>query len=396
MTTRKAQARGRSCRGMWVGLLSAALVVACSTAGNRSAEPLASLDPDSRAQYDDAVATLYGAKDRFQYPAAADALAQVVNRSPTFAAGRFHWAYALSKLGRYDDLLVQTAATTEYADGLSPRQRLWLRALSFRAADEPYKEVEAWSAVTQAHPEDRWAWYELASSLSRVERYGEAADAAEKALALEPDPARWAASWIYYLHSKALYRSGQFAAAIPAGANGHSNRSTWRSTFYRQALGEARVNPDRIADLVNEYRAISAAEGRNNAAYTEANIALFYYELGDFSVAANFARASWDAQPSAYAAWALAFALTESGRPEAALAFIDGSAQDFLSNSFLQVARAWALYRVGQLEAALAALETADAQSSRWQYLIEFATRTVKRAIEEPDAKPAEPIPWLG
>ncbi|MEM8984233.1 MAG: hypothetical protein AAGC71_14465 [Pseudomonadota bacterium] len=387
---------GYSRRLLGLGLVAILALVACTAAPRPSATPLASLDTDSKALYERALVTLYSASDRFAYPAAVDALTDLIERYPTFGAARLHAAYAASKVGRYDAMAEHLEQASRYPASLSPRERLWLAALSQRADDEPFAEVDAWRKVTTMHPGDRWAWYELASTLSRVERYREAADAAGQAIAQEPNTERWEASWLFYLRSKALYRSGQYAAAIRAANPGQANRTTWRSTFYRRALAEARLDPTLVPALVDEYRAISAAEGRNNAAYTEANIALFYYELGDFAAAVDFAKASWDAQPSGYAAWSLAFALIESGKADAALAFIDQSATAFETNSFLQVARGWALYRLGRLDDSLDALNKAAELSSRWQYLIDFALRTVQRANAQPDLAPAPPIAWLG
>ncbi|MEM9532488.1 MAG: tetratricopeptide repeat protein [Pseudomonadota bacterium] len=341
-------------------------------------------------------ALLYDAPNRFGYSEAAELLREAAAAQPDVPQVQLDFAYALSKIGRFDELKQQVGRMTRRSPTLTDPQRHWLAALTERAHDRIGPEISTWQTLVEAAPDDRWAWYELSSTLARAERYGEAAAAAGRAAALEPDPARWESSWLYYLHSKALFRSGQYRQAVAAAEPGKRNATTWRSTFYRQALARMKSEPETASALVDEYWRISREEGRNNDAYTEANVALWFYELGDYDQAAEHARRSWSREPTAYAAWVIGFSLTEAGRPGEAQAFLDAAARDFGDNSFVQIARGWALYRQGKLPEAKQALVSAQQLSARWQSLLSYTMDVVNGALANPAAEPAPPIPWLG
>ncbi|MEM6683732.1 MAG: tetratricopeptide repeat protein, partial [Pseudomonadota bacterium] len=252
-------------------------------------------------------------------------------------------------------------------------------------------------ALTSRAPHDRWAWYDLASAYANLGRYDDVAKAARRALEIEPDPAQWSASWIYYLYAKALYRTGQYAQAAEVAKLGEVNASTWRSTFFRMALGQAKADADTdVSALVDEYIRISEAEGRNDEAYTAANIALFYFELGDYAKAAQNAQKSWDLKPQAYPFWVLVYSLAEAGKTSEALAFVNENGAQFDTHAFPQAAIGWARYRAGQVQAAQASYMRATSLLKRRNYQIETQRAVVDAAVGMAQSKPANPLKWLG
>ncbi len=340
---------------------------------------------------------LYNAKTRYEYPEAIKLLEKAVEEDGTNAAARFSLIYAYSKTSNFDKAAEQLVSIQTVRGELPEKDGLWLKALEAKITDDRDREVAAWQEVVETFPKDRWAWYELSSSLMAGEQYEESAQAAEQALALEPDPSKWEASWIYYLHSKALYRNGQYERAIEAAKPGQENKTTWRSTFYRMALAEVASGRERNpGKSVNIYRQISADEGRNSESYTEANIALFYFELGDYENAVKHARMSFELSPNAYPRWALGYSLIENGNVAEALQIVEEGLESNSENTNLLAAKAWALYRLDRFEESRDTFLTAQSTSPRKQYWIERDLKIVERAIDDPDAEKAPPVPWLG
>ncbi|MFK7888667.1 MAG: tetratricopeptide repeat protein [Gammaproteobacteria bacterium] len=266
---------------------------------------------------------LYNAKTRYEYPSIIEALETAAGQDPRNSATRLSLVYAFLKRGQYDKARPYVASLLRDPAGLDATERLWLDALDAQVSDRPFATIEGWHAVTQAFPTDRWAWYELATASANIEDYSGAANAAGEALRIESDPAKWEASWIYYLQSKALFRSGQVDGAIAAARAGKSNASTWRSTYFRMAIAQVAGGNREVADgFVQTYQDISKREGRNNAAYTAANIALFYYELGQYERAIEYAQEAYGPGGGSYPMWALSYSLVEAGRVDEALEVI--------------------------------------------------------------------------
>lgn len=349
-----------------------------------------------RALYEEGLEQLLGAKTRFEYPNAVATLERAVAADPEHGPTRIALAYALLKQSKFDEAEVHLAAAEETEATLVPVDRLWLAGMRARVDDAIEREIAAWETLTEAVPDNRWAWYELAVARSMAGRWADSAVAAATALELEPDPAKWEASWIYYLHSKALYRSGQVEAAGPAGAAGRANATTWRSTFYRMAIGQVAAGEKDAESLVEEYWSISNAEGRNNESYTEANVALFYFELGDYPAAVEHARRALELNPDAYQYWTLVYALSESDAVDEAVEVAERAAAAFPDDPYVLAARGWALYRAGDLEPARAALLAARAASPRRHTRAEAGLAVVEAALADAQAEPAPPIPWLG
>lgn len=339
-------------------------------------------------------AALYEAKTRYEYPDAIARLEQAVADGANDATTRFALVYGYLKTGRYDKAL-PLADGIEDAD-LSASDKVWLQALQARAADDPRREIAAWQRVVATYPADRWAWYELAVARSTVEDYPAAAHAAAQALSLVADPAKWEASWIYYLQAKALFRAGRYEQAVAAGTAGRENQTTWRSTYYRTALAQIAAGDAAMKDtFVDEYRDISTREGRNNTSYTEANLALAFYELGDFERGITHAREAYELDQSGYQSWALAYNLAESGRVEDAMQIMERAAVAFPEDAHVQAAKGWVLFRLGRHEDALAAVTNAQGLSARRVHYIQRMRTTIAAALADPDG--AEPErPWLG
>lgn len=383
-------------RSRWHTLLTSfsttLLLVAC---GN---EPATDVREDAvNAAFERGHHILYNAKTRYEYPEAIELLEQAIIEDADDAAAHLALIYAYTKRGEYDKASIQITSVKALRDLLDEKDQLWLDALDARVADRPALECERWRDIVDLYPQDRWAWYELSASYLTIGGYQRAADAAAKALEIETNAEKWEASWIYYLQSKSLFRSGQYEAAADAAAVGRENASTWRSTYYRMALAQIRAGDKDVAEnFVAEYREISNTEGRNDAAYTEANIALFYFELADYEKAIEHASTADELSPSAYTAWVLAYALVEDGRGQEGLTVAEAAASSFPDDNHLLTARGWALYRLGQFEAARAMLTEAESAAPRSQHYLRQMLDIVEAAISDPENSSEERIPWLG
>lgn len=340
---------------------------------------------------------LYNANTRFEYSQAISILENIVSTSPDNAEAHFELIYAYLKQEKYTEAGPVLSALVPMRDKLSDKSNLWLNALSHKINDDNAAEIEAWKKATQSYPNDRWGFYELSIAYSIFENYAQAATAAQRALTLEPSADKWGATWIYYLHSKSLYRSGQYEKAISAASDGRENATSWRSTFFRMKLGEIRHgNLTDVNTAIDEYIAISNSEGRNNLTYTHANIALFYFELGDYENAVKYARLSYDADPSAYQTWTLGCSMIENGNPQEAIAILEKGSIDFSTDAMTHLAKGWAYYRLGRLEEARVAILAAQTTSPRKSFTIEKSLKFVNDAIISSDAPSAPPVPWLG
>jgi tetratricopeptide (TPR) repeat protein len=365
-----------------------ALTAGCSATTPRIAEPSPALQEGREL--------LYGAANRFEYPRAIELLAQAVGEAPENSPARLDLAYAYLKRGRYTDAEAQLNAVPADGRGLRAKQQLWASALRLKVQDRVAEEAEAWARITQADPNDRWAWYEQASALASLRQFEAASAAAAAAVAAEPDPKRWESSWLYYLHSKALYRNGDYAQAARAAARGKGNATTWRSTYFRQAMAEIKTGA--IADpetAVAEYLRISNAEGRNTNATTYANIALFYFELGDFDAAVRYARQAVAEDDGAYPQWTLAFSLAEAGQEKAGEKVAAAALENHPTNRYLLAAQGWARYRNGQCAASVEDLQAAKDVGPRRNHHLEALLGHALRCSNDPGTPAAPPVLFI-
>lgn len=359
--------------------------------------PAASSIASSNADYEKAIDLLYNAATRFEYPKAIEHLEAALAAMPDNAETQLYLIYAYLKRSNFEAASAQAGALKNNLGVLSKNQRLWFEALYAKINDQSENEARAWEKVVAAHPQDRWAWYELSSVQSVMEDYAGAAISAEKALQVEPDASKWEASWIYYLLSKAYYRSGQVEKGIEAAQRGKDNKTTWRSTYFRQSLAELKSGKKTDHEgIVADYIEVSSQEGRNNLTYTYANVALFYHELGDLKNAELYAQKSYNREPEAYPSWALGFAQADNGKADEALALLTKAAEASPNNNYVHAAKGWALYRLGRYDEAQASLKTALANTKRKNYSIEGLAAVIDNAITNPDAPAAPQIPWLG
>lgn len=362
----------------------------------QNSEPVTVTAP-SNADFKEGVKILYNAATRYEYPKAIEHLEAALRADPMDTDTKFHLVYAYLKRSKYDDARALSAELKNGNATLSDEQSLWLDAMSAKIEDKSEAEIRAWQKVLKNNPADRWAWYELSAAQSTMELYADAAISAEEALKVEADASKWEASWIYYLLSKAYYRSGQYSKGVEAAKRGKDNQTTWRSTYFRQSLAELKAG--QVSDherVVTEYLDVSNKEGRNNLGYTYANIALFYHELGDLENAEIYARKSYAIDPKGYQYWALGFILADNGKAEEALNVLMIGAEAFPKNNYVHAAKGWTLYRLGRHEEAQAAFKEAKAHSNRRNYSLEGLANIIDEAIANPKRPAAVQIPWLG
>jgi len=340
---------------------------------------------------------LYNAETRYEYSKAVESLQAAYKSNPNSVETKFHLAYAYLKRGKYDKSKALLDSLNDDDKGLTKSQKLWLPALTAKVDDQTSVEIKAWQKVVKNEPFDRWAWYELAAVQSTAELYADSAKSAEKALEAEPDPAKWESSWIYYLLSKAYYRSGQYEAGIAAAQKGKDNKTTWRSTYFRQSL--AGLKSGQLTDhkkIVEEYIDVSNAEGRNNITYTYANVALFYHELGDLENAEIYARKAYKEDPKGYQSWALGFILADNGKAKEALKILTEGAENFPENNYVHAAKGWAEYRLGNVDDAQRSFAKSKEKTNRRNYSLEGMAAVIDEAVKNPNAPKAPQIPWLG
>lgn len=351
----------------------------------------------SASDYEAGLSYLYDAKDRFDYAKAVEHLEKAAVESSADPRARFALIYAYVLRSQYEkaDALLRSAQASW--DALEEKDALWLEALTARIEDDSDKEVAAWAVVTDAYPDDHWAWYQRAVPLMLAERHAEAAASMSRALALEPDPQAWSASWIYYLYSKALFRNGDYEAAAAAAAPGKATPATWRATFFREALARVKAGEaDRIEEFVEEYRRVSKEEGRIGERVTETNIAAFYYEIGEYQKAVDQLQRARKAEEKDYIYSQLGYNLTFMRETKDALEVTEEGVAKFPESSAVWAARGWALYTDRQLEAAREALIRARSLSQRNSYRIERDLATVEAAINAESPTIPAYIPWLG
>lgn len=340
---------------------------------------------------------LYNAETRFEYPKAISIFENIISVEPEHAEAHFELIYAYLKQQRFDDARPILNALIPNRNKLTKKNNLWLEAFIHNINDNNEEEVLAWENVTEKYPEDRWGFYELSIAYSIFQNYEKAAAASEIALNLEPDSSKWSATWIYYLHSKSLYRSGQYEKAIQAANAGKENTTSWRSTFFRMKLAEIKNRSlTNVQSAIDEYIAISNTEGRNNLTYTHANIALFYFELGDYQNAEKYARMSYEADQSAYQTWTLGFSLVENGKHDEAFNLLSEGTEIHSKDFMVQLGKGWALYRLNRFEEARTAILKAKEISPRKHHDVEKSLEIVNNAIANPEATKAPSIPWLG
>jgi len=344
---------------------------------------------------------LFSPRKRSDYDASIALLEKAVDQNQQDNSIKIALSYAYLKKNLYPQALEQLSLISESKKDsgtqLSQIDQLWANALQARLNDNYQQEIEAWNALLSITPHARWAWYEIASLHYRSEQYKQSAAAIEKALEIEPEENLWGASYIYYLHSKSLYRLGNYAAAITAAEPGIRNKDTQRATYYRKIIAQIAAGEiNDPSEALATYRKMSEQDGKTDEAVLQTNIALLFLELGDYETSVKRARIAYKISQDSYQTWALAYALTEQGKPGEGLELLTKAADIFPENASIRAGKAWAHYRLNQLEQSFSDLKHAQQLSSRKHSGIERDIKIVEAAIAKPNAKQAPAMRWFG
>ena len=382
----------RICSCMFALAIGLTILVASSNQGE-----LQSFDEQpARSNYQEGLRVLAEAKDRFDHPKAAELLEKAVTEDNANAHARFALLYAyvlFSQFAKAQDLLPQVLAVR---GELEDQDALWLDALAARIDDDRDAEIAAWKTLTDAYPEDRWAWYQRGAAYLFVEQFDAVAQTTAKALELEPDPSQWSASWIYYMYSKALFRSGNYLAAVEAAKPAEETPAVWRASYYRYALARVKSGEANKADeFAEEYRRISRREGLNSDFVTEGNLGLFFFEADDYKRAIEQFRLAMTMGESVPLYTNLGYNLVFAGELEEAPSTLEEGMAKYPKRASLQGAYGWALYKDGQLEQARDALIKARQLSKRRSFRIEKDLSTVEAALQNPNSPVPNYRPWL-
>ena len=305
--------------------------------------------------------------------------------------------YVLTKKNKWE----QAGQAQQYIEPrkakLTPFESLWFDALSARLSDDGDKEIARWKKVLELAPNNRWAWYELATPYYRQEDYANVVRALERALAIEPDPEKWRASYIHYLHSKASFRIEDYEKSSQAAIPALAYEKTRRTAQYRKVMAD--MASGKLQDPyqgLKRYREFSMKDGQINEAVHNANLSLFFFELGDYNKAVEHARQSYELQKFTYSAFVLGYSLTEKGELEEAQNVLEDATSQFPKNVNLWGARGWLHYRLGEDEKALEFLMKARALSPRKHSAIERDIKIVTASLEGTLKTKAKPVRWYG
>ncbi len=306
-------------------------------------------------------------------------------------------AYAYTKRNRYEDARPYLAKAKSLENALSDHHKLWLEAVDARVADDLPRDIKAWTDVVNTEPNDRWAWYELASAQYRSGQYEQVVFAINQALKAEPDEVAWGASFIYYLLSKSYYRVGEYEKAIASAEPGVRNPATRRATFYRKAMAQLAAGD--ITDstqVLENYWEYSKRNGKVDQAVYSTNVALFFFELGDYAKAVEYARMGYELKQGAYQIWALGYSLTEKGEVQIGLNYLNEGAQTYPENVNILAGKGWAYYRLGQYVEAQKSMLAARAAAPRKNSGVERDLRIIEKALSDPTMRQVPPVGWFG
>ncbi len=305
--------------------------------------------------------------------------------------------YAYSTQNRFNDSRLALANAMQHSESLSAAEVGWVDALSARIADNAEDEIKAWKALTKLQPKNRWVWYRLGAVLYRIQRYSEASNAFENALLIDSLDQAWQASHIHYLNAKSYYRAGKLEQSRIASLPGQRIKISERANFYRQAMAELALGHDKnIHAVIKKYRRLSDTRPSFDESVFLTNVANFFFELGDYSSAIEYASAAYDLKPGNYQTWALAYALTESGRALEAIKVLQNSPQKTPQKLHTLAVTGWAYYRLGQLTKAREFLLAAKATQARKHYGVERDLAIVELALANPNTPQVGSVRWFG
>ncbi len=349
------------------------------------------------AEYELGRYILLNTHDRNEYDTAIKYLEKAVALEPENGAARVSLIYAYTKKNRFTEAAQQLNDAEGLKESMSSSDVLWLEALKHLVADNPEEQIKAWTAVLEAEPKNRWAWYGLLAAHYRLEQYSETVAAAEQALFAEPNEQAWSATMISYLHSKAHYRLGNFDEAINAAEPGVRNPATRRATYFRKALAE--IAAGKITDLnevLDTYRKYSLRNGKLNESVYYANLGLLFFELGDYDKAVEYAQMSHDLSTGPYQSFTLGYSLIEKGEIDAALEILDPAITEHPNNLYVVAAKGWAMYRLSRYTEAKSMYLKAKSLSRRKNSAVERDLKIIQAAIDDPTIPQVPPVRWFG
>ena len=352
----------------------------------------------TQERYRVAAQRLENPPDRFEFARIARDVDALLAEQPDWPAARVLHLRALVRAGDRAAARLELQRITALRAALSAEEKLRVDIAAANLAGAPTREIEAMERLAQRRPVDRWLRYDIARAHGELEDYPAVVRSARRALEMSSPGANWEGSWIHYLHSKALFRAGDPRAAIAAAERGRPEKTTWRSTLYRMALGQfAAADVAGGQRSLDEYVRYAREEGRTTEALIQLNVGVFYHELGDLPAAEKYLRDGLALDPSStYGLWALGYVLIEKpGALAEGTALIDRGLSASPADRNLLEAKGWALYRAGQPRDALAALGRARQAADGWDQRLENHLAEVTVALVDPRRPPAPRTPWL-
>lgn len=347
-----------------------------------------------------AQARLANPANRFEYPVIARDLAQVLEKAPDAQDVRLLRIDALVRSGDRRSAAEEMKRVAAVRDSLSDSGKLELRVLAAHLGGRPQEEIRFLTELLDLRPDDRWLHYELARAYSDLDRYTDAVRHIQLAFARTGPQARWEASWIHALHSKALLRSGADPrAAVDAAHAGRAESTSWPQTLYRLALAQYAAG-DAIGGnrSLNEWVTWVREAGRVAEADVQVSLGLFFYELKDYRQAEQHFRDSlaFDRE-SVRGMWALGYLLIEKpGGLAEGRSLIDRGLEKAPNDANLLDARGWALYRANRAAEGYSWLRRAQlALGGAYSQRIADHLAAVAAELKDAGTPPAPHTRWL-
>ncbi len=336
---------------------------------------------------------LFNPQRRSDYADAVVLLEDLTQSQPTDSSLWLDLGYAYTTQNKFEQSRAALAKADQYSRSLSGTKLGWLAALNARVADNAEKEIQAWNALTKLDPKNRWVWYQLGSILYRTQYYDEASSAFENALLLDSRDQAWAATYIHYLNAKSYYRAGKLKESLQASLPGQRIKITERANFYRQAMAELALGSDKkVSEIIQKYRRLSNKGRSFDESIFQTNLANFFFELGDYDSAIDYARRAYELKPGQYQSWSLAYALVESGNASEAIALLQNAPQKLHTLAV----KGWAYYRLGKFNQAQELLLAAKASQARIHYGVERDLAIVESALANPGTPQVPSVRWFG
>lgn len=371
---------------------------ATSLVSERLEDQNAAIKPADLSDFQIGKDLLFNAATKHDYPKAILSLEEAYEANPNNAEIQIALIYAYSKKSKYDEAQSLVASATALKGQLSEQDQLWLDALTAKVNRDPKLESEMWEKAVSAFPNDRWAWYELSTSYTVIDEYQSAADACVRALEIEPNPSKWEASYLYFVHSKALLRLGDAKGAIKAAEAGRTEPLASNWNLARFNLYVAKTVAGDITDydqLETDYLAAMHRDGTHSDFLITIDTGFFFFEIGDYERAIKFMKQVHDPKPLSITYAIMAYSLTELGREEEALNLLEEARTAFPGDPDILTANAWTLYRIGDLEAAIDRSSAALAVAPKTKNHVPRIHAIIQDAIRDPDMPQVKFKPWV-